>query len=492
MRLQSLSINTIARPAQSSSASLPDQTVHKDLIDALASIVQQVESLPTSDDPLAQVELRSLHLEVESASTMIDRIAKLAQFSGHAQGCDGLLSDLLEHIDSYPAPPIGPLASTYAPSLQLPPEEQLSSRLQHTQESLDRLTAVYEELSDDRRVTSERARLLQTWSELAEMANDRAQGRNSPIASVISESSGRDSRASDISEASVESSQSATPIAPRSYSTPRETPVNGAVPRGAGRGKAKDYSPLSLGTPTSTPRQNGLLTPKAASAPRRSTSGQTDATPRSASRVSTISARSGRSVSASGPQYTATSMSRLQRDTYSSRQRTLSNVSSTSNVATPTRPSPTPVQRPRGMSSYRADTPSSVALSQSSSRSRTQSVTSSSHASSLLRTSTSQRPSWGRPPRSSLGSGRSPQPPAKRREYVANPQNKLDVAVGEVVNQLPEAVEINVEQAERASWKDQSGKYWIGGKEPKLCFCRILRSQTVMVRVGGGWTELSK
>ena len=63
------------------------------------------------------------------------------------------------------------------------------------------------------------------------------------------------------------------------------------------------------------------------------------------------------------------------------------------------------------------------------------------------------------------------------------------MAVGDVVNNLP--VNINIEVV-ADTWKDQSGKYWIGDAEPKLCFCRILRSQTVMVRVGGGWTELSK
>jgi hypothetical protein len=76
-----------------------------------------------------------------------------------------------------------------------------------------------------------------------------------------------------------------------------------------------------------------------------------------------------------------------------------------------------------------------------------------------------------------------------RKTYVANPKNKLDVAVGDVVNKLP--VNINIEVV-ADTWKDQSGKYWIGDQEPKLCFCRILRSQTVMVRVGGGWQELSK
>ena len=42
-------------------------------------------------------------------------------------------------------------------------------------------------------------------------------------------------------------------------------------------------------------------------------------------------------------------------------------------------------------------------------------------------------------------------------------------------------------------WHDESGRYWIGyAGRAKLCFCRILKSRTVMVRVGGGWMELSK
>ncbi|KAF9331170.1 hypothetical protein BG006_005964 [Podila minutissima] len=36
------------------------------------------------------------------------------------------------------------------------------------------------------------------------------------------------------------------------------------------------------------------------------------------------------------------------------------------------------------------------------------------------------------------------------------------------------------------------GRYMFGDVEPKVCYCRILRSRKVMVRVGGGWSELSK
>ncbi|KAK0530886.1 hypothetical protein OC834_003157 [Tilletia horrida] len=80
--------------------------------------------------------------------------------------------------------------------------------------------------------------------------------------------------------------------------------------------------------------------------------------------------------------------------------------------------------------------------------------------------------------------------------YRANPKSKLDVAVGKIVNHLPVPVKVSHASVgpnakKQETWKDESGRYWIGDPEPKLCFCRILRSRTVMVRVGGGWQELS-
>ncbi|KAG0237410.1 actinin alpha 2 [Actinomortierella wolfii] len=39
---------------------------------------------------------------------------------------------------------------------------------------------------------------------------------------------------------------------------------------------------------------------------------------------------------------------------------------------------------------------------------------------------------------------------------------------------------------------NEDGRYVFGEIEPKVCYCRILRSRKVMVRVGGGWMELSK
>ncbi|TIC13991.1 hypothetical protein E3Q14_01066 [Wallemia mellicola] len=84
-------------------------------------------------------------------------------------------------------------------------------------------------------------------------------------------------------------------------------------------------------------------------------------------------------------------------------------------------------------------------------------------------------------------SSRSPRRSLKN-VYKANPKSKLDLAVGRIVNSLP--LSVKIERAKGATC--DSGKYWIGAPDPKLCFCRILRSSTVMVRVGGGWEELSK
>ncbi|CAO1631602.1 unnamed protein product [Sympodiomycopsis kandeliae] len=81
--------------------------------------------------------------------------------------------------------------------------------------------------------------------------------------------------------------------------------------------------------------------------------------------------------------------------------------------------------------------------------------------------------------------------------YRANPKSKLDVAVGKIVNKMPVPVQIvHASKAPGAratdDWRDESGRYWVGHPDPKLCFCRILRSRTIMVRVGGGWQELTR
>ncbi|KAI7879559.1 uncharacterized protein EV154DRAFT_606378, partial [Mucor mucedo] len=62
--------------------------------------------------------------------------------------------------------------------------------------------------------------------------------------------------------------------------------------------------------------------------------------------------------------------------------------------------------------------------------------------------------------------------------YVSDPQNDLDVALGNILNDSPYKILVKMVPGE-------VGKYWFGDLNPKLAYCRILRSRMVMVRVGG-------
>lgn len=450
-RLRSIGINDIARPAANSTSSnhLPNIEQYGKMDALFSTILSELATLPSSMPSLvAEMELRSVKLEAEASTEMMQRIRQLADLSDIVHRCDMALSDLLEHIDSYPSPPAGPLSSTHVSAPRLPPEEQLGARLGFTKRTVAQVVAYIELVKDDPRAISEHQRVQQTWVELEEMGNDRICGKKSRPGSVLS--SGRNSSASNVSSGAVGHTR-----------------------------KASGYSNLSARGPGS-----GRFLAPAHPNPRRVVSGDLTTRSRPTSRLSMMSTTSiSRSVSGpmAGPSLSSTSSS-LRSSTFASRQRTTS-LSVNTPPNTPGKPSPLPT-RPRAQTRSRASpTPSEASAIARS-------------ASNLPRSSSSMS-TWARAPRQSFPTSNKVQtPPRKtqsqsRKTYVANPKNKLDVAVGDVVNKLPVNVNINVEVV-ADTWKDQSGKYWIGDQEPKLCFCRILRSQTVMVRVGGGWQELSK
>ncbi|RDB23195.1 hypothetical protein Hypma_009619 [Hypsizygus marmoreus] len=440
-RLRSISINEISRPMKSSTR-LPDLDQWKKMTREFSSISSGVALLPASaEDPSVDVELRSLRSEIEASAKLMTRVEKLAQLADDIRVCDAALSDLLEHIDSYPASPKGPLSSSYQPLLDAQPEDQLSSRLAFTRRTIESMTSKFATVSNDSRAIAEKSRILQTWSELEDMGNDKLGGKKSRPASVMSSrhSSGRNSSASIVNARSAK--------------------------KGA-------YSSLSV---ASGPSQKRLLVPQQ-STPRRAVSGSAESHSRPPSQLPNMSS----SRSTSGPLGFS-----VYGSTFASRQRT---ASLSNSASTPTRhPSGTPA-RSRAQT---AQVPRASSPTGSEASSYSHSVRAHSRSSTSMST-------WSRAPRNSLSSlvpmGRRDstphkKPSPKRKTYVADPKNKLDVAVGDVVNRLP--IGINIEGVSE-TWKDQSGKYWIGNQDPRLCFCRILRSQTVMVRVGGGWSELSK
>ncbi|CAG8463677.1 9995_t:CDS:2 [Diversispora eburnea] len=75
--------------------------------------------------------------------------------------------------------------------------------------------------------------------------------------------------------------------------------------------------------------------------------------------------------------------------------------------------------------------------------------------------------------------------PHSVNNYIPDPNDDLDVEVARIVNACPVKISVSMVEGE-------SGKYMFGEVDPKLCYCKILRSRMVMVRVGGGWAELSK
>jgi hypothetical protein len=427
-RLRSLRIAALAHSQAGSASAFPSTREVSDIQATFSQLKREVSSMQAMViDATVESQLQSFRADLEVLYALVERLTHLARVSDQVTACDNAFSDLLEHADLYPsAPPVQSLASSHISDARLPFDEQLTNRLTFSKKLLEGMNYTCLAVADDSRVISEQARLQQTWIELFAMCADNLNGDRFRPASTAS--------------SSVKSTRS-----PGSSWTVGQTKPSlvGNSPRRMPRERVTPSSTSNIATSMSRPATNIFI----------------------------------RSVS--GPS------SSLFNSTYASRQRTTSLASISSNGTSPFKRPVSPTTR----SHLSAKQSSSPTFSETSSRSLA---------------STPSRSTWARAPRQSFGElPRNPRQSfgelssnapsqglvGKRKVYIANPKSKLDVAVGQVINnfRLPVTVQI-VEDG----WKDQSGNYWIGDANPKLCFCRILRSQTVMVRVGGGWCELSK
>ena len=448
-RLRNLSLNSWARPSPDSAHALVLPSA--DLIIGMQSTFTEIQSTAQSfpptvaDDVAVEAELHSLHFELDASKDLLARCCTLAAAARKVSECDAALSDLLEHIDSYPGEPFE-TTSSHIPSPEHTPQEKLAARLKFTQELLDSLDTLIKSTQDDSRLLSERERLGQTWQELQEMTADRLAERTSQPAtdSDPGEPSGRGS------SASVASASESSDILSKTVTRPPSKKPRGVL--GVHRQPSSRAMPPSPTPPKQRPAQREKLNRR------------------------TPSTSSTRSVS--GP--LVSSNSNILAPTFASRQRTTSTTSIGENSITSLRKSarvpPSPVQRLR---SILAPSPT---LSESSTSSRTPytprstSVFLPTHRAS---TNSLSRSYNGRP---SADRTVTPRRPPEKKKYVPNKKNKLDVAVGRVVNTLPVHVSVeHVSGSNGEGWEDKSGRYWIGDENPRLCFCRILRSHTVMV-----------
>ena len=445
-RLGSLSLHSWARPSPDSAHAsiLPSADLVISMKSTFTEIQSTAQAFPATvaDDVTVEAELRSLHFELDASKDLLARCCTLATAASKVSECDAALSDLLEHIDSYPGEPFE-TTSSHIPNPEHTPQEKLAARLTFTQGLLDSLETLTKSTQDDPRLLSERERLGQTWQELQEMTSDRLGERTSQPAtdSEPGEPSGRGSSASIVSASESSDALSKTVTRP-----PSKKP-RGVL--GVYRQPSSRAMPPSPTPPKQRPEKLSRRTP------------------------STSSTRS-----VSGP--IVSSNSNIHAPTFASRQRTTSTSSTGDNSITSLRKSarvpPSPVQRLR---SILAPSPT---LSESSNSSRTPYSPRSTSVFLPTHRATTKSLSRSYNGRSSADRIVTPRRPPEKKKYVPNKKNKLDVAVGRVVNTLPVHVSIeHVSGSGGDGWEDKSGRYWIGDEDPRLCFCRILRSHTVMV-----------
>ncbi|KAI8808952.1 hypothetical protein BJ742DRAFT_256776 [Cladochytrium replicatum] len=89
----------------------------------------------------------------------------------------------------------------------------------------------------------------------------------------------------------------------------------------------------------------------------------------------------------------------------------------------------------------------------------------------------------------------------QRKYYTPNPLDQLDVEIARIVNECPLTIKVSpvragvlfpsVSKSSKSSGFVAQGKYVFGEALPKVCYCRLLANNAVVVRIGGGWQELS-
>lgn len=298
--------------------------------------------------------------------------------------------------------------------------------------AVEALELVAQPLLGDSRVALERRRVTNAWKELRSVAEDEsiASGSNAP--SITGSSS----------SATVSTRLGEKPRKPRLF-------LNPTAKKASSLRTTVDFEPMKQGTPTPKPRVSSDTT-KGRTSRHRPSLESTPFAPKTPGPRNSLPGRpAGRVITPTVPV-----PFRLSRST-SSYTNLAANLAEGSVAATPTRP-----------------------------RARM------------------SDPPMGPPPSSSFSTLRPKPKPTPTPRF----KNRLDAAVARVLEGLDvsanvqerpnEQVRVPMVPAGRRSpdeWKDESGRYWIGtGPRARMCFCRILRSRTVMVRVGGGWVELSR
>lgn len=456
-------------------------------IEAVDTAESAIRSTTRTEAEAEQVE--KLLTELTSSYTHLRTIHLLASFSAAAAVLEAELSELLDAIDASDAKE----------------DSFLGSLLKRAAQSHTVLLHASGPVAEDPRVASDVSRIGRAFVEMQDMAAERLHPSRSRRESIISVRSGLDSDEDGVSVVGMSRSSSTYSI---SSSTVR---ASAALPT--------SFSSISLAQ-TSTRQMPSMMskriTPRSVSGPSSSPSTLASRIPAPSPsirpRASTLLSPASKIAT---PIRLRVGSSRPTVLTSPSPFNPLSppplNAAGSStrppSAATPSSAPPSAFVRPRRSSSIAPTSPHPFSFDLSLRDYRPSPPPTSVTAQPRQRRDSSRHlvldaqvtPTGGKPV--SPG-GAVAAPEGGKKRYRARKDDKLDRAVGRIVNALP----VSQHASLLLEWvfaysspftlqvdipivavmvgvgpSSESGKYWIG-QPPKLCFCRILRSKTVMVR----------
>ncbi|KAM0753309.1 hypothetical protein T439DRAFT_379009 [Meredithblackwellia eburnea MCA 4105] len=448
---------------------LPTRSDSEHIQNELSSVSDQIKAI-SSDSTIDTDALRRV---VNGKLRSSGRIKQLADFNEHLEAAHAALSDLLSSIDAT-TPVLDLLSSDSASELgpSPPPTLPLGNALLEATRAVTTARREAITLIDDSRVESQLHRLEETYAEMEAMVDD-LNSKSRPSSSASSSQSSAHSSVSSHQIKSLRPASRATASTPGSLSQSSSSRPTSRLAAGTPTTNNRRPSPVFLEDTLGTPRKYSIG---------RSSGQPTSGIPRATPRARVVSMAS---MSTTIPRAfsfaTSTPRASLSKST--------SGIESGRKSATLSR---SIGKWDNNNGSIRKDVPRSV---------RSDSVTSSSSSMSRssLRVASTPTPREKRSV-SSIERRKSnypvyPSPPTRKSPprakvaYKPNLKRKVDVEVGRIVNELPIYVPIKAVDDDS---KIDSGMYWIGDTNPRLYFVRILRSKMAMVRVGGGWQELTQ
>lgn len=414
---------------------LPSISDAQHLAQQLAPLQAQLQDIKSQDDSFDYV---SIKLELRRKTLAIAQIDCLAQFKSKVELADDAFSNLLTSIDHATPGMLDNLKESDNLDFESSSVISISEALRVAGNAITVVRKHSIPLLEDSRVLSHIRRLELTFDDMSGMIEDLTPRRSLSSASASSTYSNSRIPTPSRSIRSVSASSSHQPMSNSSSSRPPSSLFSSSSSTFTRNGSKPSLQ--SYNTPTQRKRHSSSASSAVSSivsgTPRPS---RIHSNPNATPRAFAVPSSTKNAFGMSFGQSTASRKSAITSSTPTRRDRA-SSIQNRNGLDT----SPA-FSHPTGASSRKSTFASSPTLSPST-----------------LFTKTKQR-------------------------YKSNPNSVIDVALGKVINDFPGIV---CAKAAENNTQSESGMYWIGDVNPKLYFCRILRSKNIFLRTGGGWLNL--